>query len=70
MDLDSGYLFGLSLSPTRDGDAWAELLPRGSGAGAWAVGGGQGCGTGIAAGVAEVFPMPSSATTAFTCSTR
>ena len=24
VDLDSGYLFGLLLSATRDGDAWAE----------------------------------------------
>ena len=29
MDLDSGYLFGLSLSATRDGEAWAELLREG-----------------------------------------
>ena len=29
VDLDSGYLFGLSLSPTRDGKAWAELLGAG-----------------------------------------
>ena len=29
VDLDSGYLFGLSLSPTRDGEAWAELLREG-----------------------------------------
>ena len=26
VDLDSGYLFGLSLSATRDGEAWAGLL--------------------------------------------
>ena len=29
VDLDSGYLFGLSLSPTRDGEAWAGLLRKG-----------------------------------------
>ena len=29
VDLDSGYLFGLSLSATRDGDAWAQLLREG-----------------------------------------
>ena len=29
VDLDSGYLFGLSLSATRDGEAWAELLREG-----------------------------------------
>ena len=44
VDLDSGYLFGLSLSPTRDGEAWAGVASRGSGSGAGAVGGGQGCG--------------------------
>ena len=26
---DSGYLFGLSLSATRDGEAWAGLLREG-----------------------------------------
>ena len=31
VDLDSGYLFGLSLSPTRDGDAWAGVLREGQG---------------------------------------
>ena len=30
VDLDSGYLFGLSLSATRDGEAWAELLREGT----------------------------------------
>ena len=29
VDLDGGYLFGLSLSPTRDGEAWAGLLREG-----------------------------------------
>ena len=29
VDLDSGYLLGLSLSATRDGEAWAELLREG-----------------------------------------
>ena len=29
VDLDSGYLFGLSLSATRDGEAWAGLLREG-----------------------------------------
>ena len=46
VDLDSGYLFGLSLSATRDGDAWAQLLQRGSVSGAGAVGGCEGCGEG------------------------
>ena len=44
VDLDSGYLFGLSLSATRDGEAWAGLLREESGAGAGAVGGCEGCG--------------------------
>ena len=33
VDLDSGYLFGLSLSPTRDAGAWAEMLREGQGQG-------------------------------------
>ena len=33
VDLDSGYLFGLEVSPTRDGAAWAELLRAGQGQG-------------------------------------
>ena len=50
VDLDSGYLFGLSLSATRDAGAWAQVLREGQGAGAVAVGGGQGCGTGDSGG--------------------
>ena len=50
VDLDSGYLFGLSLSAQRDGAAWSELLREGRGAGACAVGGGQGCGPGDSGG--------------------
>ena len=58
VDLDSGYLFGLSLSPTRDAGAWAQVLREGQGQG-------QGlalsvvvkdAARGIAAGVSEVFP--------------
>ena len=44
VDLDSGYLFGLSLSATRDGEAWAELLREGQASGAGVVGGCEGCG--------------------------
>ena len=44
VDLDSGYLFGLSLSPTRDGEAWAGLLREGQAQGLGLSGGGQGCG--------------------------
>ena len=50
VDLDSGYLFGLSLSATRDGDAWAELLREGQASGAGAVGGCEGCGEGDCSG--------------------
>ena len=58
VDLDSGYLFGLSLSATRDAGAWAGVLREGQGQG-------QGLGLpvvvkdaakGMAAGVGEVFP--------------
>ena len=48
VDLDSGYLFGLSLSATRDGEAWAELLREGQAQ--------KDAARGIAAGVSEVFP--------------
>ena len=33
VDLDTGYLFGLSLSPTRDAGAWAGVLREGQGQG-------------------------------------
>ena len=33
VDLDSGYLFGLSLSAQRDGAAWAQVLREGRGQG-------------------------------------
>ena len=54
VDLDSGYLFGLSLSATRDGDAWAGLLREGQGLGLEVVV--KDAAKGIAAGVSEVFP--------------
>ena len=54
VDLDSGYLFGLSLSPTRDGEAWAELLRAGQAQGLSVVV--KDAARGIAAGVSEVFP--------------
>ena len=57
VDLDSGYLFELSLSATRDGEAWAELLREGQAQGLDAVGGCEGCGAwDCVAGVSEVFP--------------
>ena len=54
VDLDSGYLFGLSLSATRDGEAWAGLLREGQGQGLSVVV--KDAARGIAAGVSEVFP--------------
>ena len=71
VDLDSGYLFGLSLSATRDGEAWAELLREGQCQGLELSVVVKDAARGIAAGVSEVFrSRPSSATIAFMCSTR
>ena len=56
VDLDSGYLFGLSLSATRDGDAWAELLREGQCQGLGLSVVVKDAAKGIAAGVSEVFP--------------
>ena len=57
VDLDSGYLFGLSLSPTRDGKAWAELLGEGQAQGLGLSVVVKDAAKGIAAGVSEVFPQ-------------
>ena len=56
VDLDSGYLFGLSLSATRDGKAWAELLREGQAQGLGLSVVVKDAARGIAAGVSEVFP--------------
>ena len=56
VDLDSGYLFGLSLSPTRDAGAWAGLLRQGQAQGLGLSVVVKDAARGIAAGVAEVFP--------------
>ena len=56
VDLDSGYLFGLSLSATRDGEAWAELLREGQCQGLELSVVVKDAAKGIAAGVSEVFP--------------
>ena len=56
VDLDSGYLFGLSLSPTRDARAWAELLREGRGQGLGLSVVVKDAARGIASGVSEVFP--------------
>ena len=57
VDLDSGYLFGLSLSATRDGEAWAELLREGQCQGLELSVVVKDAAKGIAAGVSEVFPQ-------------
>ena len=56
VDLDTGYLFGLSLSPTRDAGAWAQVLREGQGQGLSLSVVVKDAAKGIAAGVAEVFP--------------
>ena len=56
VDLDSGYLFGLSLSATRDGEAWAGLLREGQCQGLELSVVVKDAAKGIAAGVSEVFP--------------
>ena len=56
VDLDSGYLFGLSLSAARDGEAWAELLREGQAQGLGLSVVVKDAARGIAAGVSEVFP--------------
>ena len=56
VDLDTGYLFGLSLSPTRDAGAWAQVLRAGQGQGLSLEVVVKDAARGIAAGVAEVFP--------------
>ena len=57
VDLDSGYLFGLSLSATRDGEAWAGLLREGQAQGLGLSVVVKDAARGIAAGVSEVFPQ-------------
>ena len=56
VDLDSGYLFGLSLSAQRDGAAWAGLLREGQRQGLGLSVVVKDAARGIAAGVGEVFP--------------
>ena len=56
VDLDSGYLFGLSLSATRDAGAWAGVLGEGQGQGLELSVVVKDAARGIAAGVSEVFP--------------
>ena len=56
VDLDTGYLFGLSLSTTRDAGAWAQVLREGQGQGLALSVVVKDAAKGIAAGVGEVFP--------------
>ena len=51
-----GICSGLSLSPTRDGEAWAELLREGQAQGLGLSVVVKDAARGIAAGVSEVFP--------------
>ena len=62
VDLDTGYLFGLSLSATRDAGAWAQVLREGQGQGLALSVVVKDAAKGIAAGVGEVFPDAGSRT--------
>ena len=70
VDLDSGYVFGLSLSATRDAGAWAGMLREGEAQGLSLSVVVKDAARGIAAGSLRSFPVPSSAMIAFMCSTR
>jgi len=56
VDLDSGYLFGLTLSETRDAKAWAELLREGQSQGLGLSVVVKDAARGIEAGVRAVYP--------------
>jgi len=56
VDLDTGYLFGLSLRDSRSGDDWAEFLGDAKGRGLDLQVVVKDAANGIAAGVATVFP--------------
>lgn len=56
VDLDSGYLFGLSLRDGRTGDDWAEFLGDAKGRGLELQVAVKDAARGIAAGVATAFP--------------
>jgi len=57
VDLDHGYLFGLALSETRDGQAWAEVLREGQAQGLALSVVVKDAALGIEAGVRQVFPQ-------------
>ncbi|MFQ5410323.1 MAG: transposase [Anaerolineales bacterium] len=56
VDLDSGYLFGLRLSETRDAKAWAEMLREGQSQGLGLSVVVKDAARGIEAGVRAVYP--------------
>ena len=56
VDLDSGYLFGLTLSETRDAKAWSELLREGQSQGLGLSVVVKDAARGIEAGVRAVYP--------------
>jgi hypothetical protein len=56
VDLDTGYLFGLSLRDSRSGDDWAEFLGDAKGRGLDLQVAVKDAAKGIAAGVATAFP--------------
>lgn len=56
VDLDSGYLFGLSLRESRSGADWAEVLKGGQAQGLDLSVVVKDAGAGIDAGVQKVFP--------------
>jgi hypothetical protein len=57
VDLDHGYLFGLSLRETRSGEDWAEVLQQGKERGLNLEIAVKDAAKGIASGVTEVFPQ-------------
>jgi hypothetical protein len=57
VDLDSGYLFGLSLRETRRGEDWAEVLKKGKDQALNLETVVKDAAKGIEAGVSEVFPQ-------------
>jgi NAD(P)-dependent dehydrogenase (short-subunit alcohol dehydrogenase family) len=57
VDLDSGYVFGLALHPTRSGEDWAQVLTQAKAPGLNLAVVVKDAAKGIEAGVSEVFPQ-------------
>jgi hypothetical protein len=57
VDLDSGYVFGLALHPTRSGEDWAPVLTQGKAQGLNLAVVVKEAAKGIEAGVSRVFPQ-------------